>query len=124
MCGIALAHQSSDFATVDVMPVIDAIKNSAPRFMDRLGKLCFTGHEVANYLFQVPDDESQWQRLSDIMDDILQEASKTRHKELPRIAEEVRTAMQQGTSMLVVEQVMSGFDRMIKIWKAARSGLF
>lgn len=108
---------------MDVTPVIDTIKNSAPRFMDRLGKLCFTGHEVANYLFQVPDDESQWQRLGDIVEGILQEASGSRHKELPRIAEEVRTAMQQGTSMLVVEQVITGFDRMIKLWKAARSGL-
>ena len=104
--------------------MLDTTKNSAPRFMDRLGKLCHTGHEVANYLFQVPDDESQWQRLQEIVDGILQEASRTRHKELPRIAEEVRTALQRGTSMLVVEQAMTGFDRMIKIWKAARSGLF
>ncbi len=104
--------------------MIDTIRNSAPRFMDRLGKLCFSGHEVANYLFQVPDDEPQWERLREIVDGILQEASRTCHKELPRIAEEVRTALQQGASMQVVEQAMAGFDRMIKIWKAARSGLF
>jgi len=64
--------------------------------MDRLGRLCFTGHEVASYRFQVLDDESQWQRLGDIVDGILQEALRTRHQELPRIAEEVRTAMQHG----------------------------
>ncbi len=104
--------------------MIDRVKNSAPRFVDRLGKLCFTGHEVAAYLFQVPGDESRWQQLRDIVNGILQEAPGTRHKELPHIAEGIRTALQQGTSMLVLEQVMAGFDRMIKIWKAARSGLF
>ncbi len=33
------------------------------RPLDPLGELCMEGLEVANYLFQVPDDEGQWKRL-------------------------------------------------------------
>ena len=102
---------------------VRAMTNTRPPHLDKLGKLCVEGQEVATYLFQVPDDESQWQRIRQIVDGILQETSRSPRKELPRIAEELREALDGPPSMMVAEQLQSGFDRLVKLWKAARSGL-
>ena len=49
--------------------------NTKPHHLDKLGKLCVEGQEVATYLFQVPDDQSQWQRIREIVDGILKETA-------------------------------------------------
>jgi hypothetical protein len=103
--------------------MLDGIKNSGRRPLDPLGKLCFEGQDVANYLFQVPDDASQWERLQRIVDAILAETAKTKRRELPAIAREIRDLTQGPHSAMVAEQLVNGFDRMIKLWKSARSGL-
>jgi hypothetical protein len=104
--------------------MLDGMKNSGQRMLDPLGKLCFEGQDVANYLFQVPDDASQWERLRGIVDAILQETAKTKRKELPAIAMELREIIQGPPSVMAAEQLMSGFDRMTKLWKSAKSGLW
>ncbi|UCG88628.1 MAG: hypothetical protein JSW71_08840 [Gemmatimonadota bacterium] len=103
--------------------MLDGMKNSGQRVLDPLGRLCFEGHDVANYLFQVPDDASQWERLQRVVDAILAETAKTKRKELPAIAMEMREVMQGPPSAMAAEQLVSGFDRMIKLWKSAKSGL-
>ena len=103
--------------------MFDSLKNSGRRVMDPLGKLCFEGQDVANYLFQVPDDVSQWERLERIVDAILVEAAKTKRRELPSIAEEMKQALQQPHSVMLAEQMLNGFDRMTRLWKSAKSGL-
>jgi hypothetical protein len=103
--------------------MLEGMKNSGQRLLDPLGKLCFEGQDVANYLFQVPDDASQWDRIRSIVDAILIEAAKTTRRELPAIAKEMKEALTQAPSVMVAEQLMSGFDRMTKLWKSAKSGL-
>jgi hypothetical protein len=103
--------------------MLDGMKNSGRRLMDPLGKLCFEGQDLANYLFQVPDDESQWDRVRGIVDAILKETANTRRRELPAIAREMQEALKQPPSVMVAEQLVSGFDRMTKLWKSAKSGL-
>ena len=57
--------------------MLDGMKDSGRRVLDPLGRLCFEGQDVANYLFQVPDDATQWERLGRIVDAILVETAKT-----------------------------------------------
>ena len=97
---------------------------TGPRYLDPLGKLCYEGQQVATYLFQVPDDESQLQRLREIVKGILQETATVDRRELPRIAQEMWQALAQPPSVVSAEQFLTGFDRMIALWKAARSGIF
>jgi hypothetical protein len=105
------------------MIMLDGIKNSAPRVMDPLGKLLFQGQEIASYLFQVPDDAAQWQRLGEIVSQVVSESSKSTRIELPQIASEMRQLLQQPPSVAIADQLVAGFDRMVKLWKSARSGL-
>jgi hypothetical protein len=110
-------------AREEVGMTLDGMKNSAPRVMDPLGRLLFRGQEIASYLFQVPDDASEWQRLRDITNIVASESAKSARQELPQIAEEMRRLLKQEPSLAVADQLVAGFDRMVKLWKSARSGL-
>jgi len=57
------------------------------------------------------------------LDAILQQAGR-QHRELPRIAQELKAALDQPPSPAQAELLQDGFDRMVKLWQAARSGLF
>jgi hypothetical protein len=94
-----------------------------PPVLDAVGKLCYEGKDLAAYLYQVPDDESQRSRLRTVLDAILQQAGR-QHRELPRIAQELKAALDQPPSPAQAELLQDGFDRMVKLWQAARSGLF
>ena len=95
-----------------------------PNFLDAIGKLCYEGKEIAAYLYQVPDDQAQRQRVREVLDAILKEASPTKHRELPRIADELRRSLDEPPSIAGADLLQSGFEQMIKIWMGGRSGLF
>lgn len=101
-----------------------ASRSEGPLHLDKLGKLCTKGQEVASYLFQVPDDEAQWSAIQDILDDILVETARSHRRELPRIARELREIMDGPHTIMAADQMQSGFDRLVKLWMAARSGVF
>lgn len=103
--------------------MLDGIKNSAPRAMDPLGRLLFRGQEIASYLFQVPDDAAQWERIRNVAGAIVDEASKSTRRELPQIAREIQELLDQPPSVMLADQLVACFDRMVKLWKAAKSGL-
>ncbi len=103
---------------------LDSMKNSRPVHLDKLGMLCHQGQDVATYLFQVPDDESQWQKMQTIVEGILYETRGSQRRELPRLAGELQEAMAGSHDMMAADQLQSGFDRLVKLWKAARSGIF
>jgi len=103
--------------------MLEGMRNSGRRVLDPLGKLCFEGQDVATYLFQVPDDEAQWERIRGIVDAIMAETANSNRRELPAIAAELKAALSQPPSMMVAEQLMTGFDRITKLWKSAKSGL-
>jgi hypothetical protein len=46
------------------------------------------------------------------------------HRELPRIAGELLDKLAEPPSIPAAEMVQAGFDRMWRLWQAARSGLF
>ena len=92
--------------------------------MDRLGELCQTGRESATYLWQVPDDESVRQKIAAILGEIKVEARKGGRREMIRIAEELETAAAATPSPQQAEILQDGFERLTRLWSAAKSGLF
>lgn len=100
-------------------------RTSNPRApADRLGRLLVQGADVAAYLFQVPDDEGERLKAAAILDGIRREAAPTNARELPKIAAELRRLLTGPASADQAARLQEGFDRMQRLWAAARSGIF
>ncbi len=99
-------------------------RGSRPHHLDTLGRLCIRGGEAATYLFQVPSDEEQAVEIRRILRDIIDQCKKTSHNELPRVAESSLDAVDRLPSIAAADELVSAFDRMVKLWEATRSGLF
>jgi len=95
-----------------------------PPLMDRLGELCKAGRDSATYLWQVPDDQEVRRKLGEILAEIKVEAAKSGRQEMGRLVVELETALAASPSPQQVELLQDGFDRMSRLWAAARSGLF
>jgi hypothetical protein len=91
--------------------------------MDALGKLCADGKAAAEYLWQVPKDDGVRQKILAILDQIGVESAKQGRREMPRLAEELKVAAQATPSPQQVDLLVDGFDRLTKLWQAAKSGL-
>ena len=91
--------------------------------MDALGKLCTEGKQLADYLWQVPKDEAARQKIIALLDQIAAEGTKQGRREMPRICEELRTAAKASPSPQQVDVLVTGFDRLVSLWQAAKSGL-
>ncbi len=92
--------------------------------LDELGKLCYEGQQVAQYLFQVPDDESQWERLAGIVTRLIEHVKPSKHQEMARIAAAVQQVLAGPHSMQAADQLQADFDRLVKLWQLSKSGLF
>jgi hypothetical protein len=92
--------------------------------MDRLGELCASGKESAEYLWQVPGDADVRKRIADILEQIQGEVAKSGRREMGRLVEDLRTAIAASPSPQQAEILQDGFDRLTRLWQAAKSGLF
>jgi hypothetical protein len=92
--------------------------------MDRLGELCRDGKESAEYLWQVPHDEEVRRKILEILAEIRTEAAKQGRREMGRIAGELEAAAQASASPQQVQVLQDGFERLVRLWAAAKSGLF
>jgi hypothetical protein len=101
-----------------------APRRQVPPLMDRLGELCKAGRDSATYLWQVPDDESVRRKIATILAEIKAEAAKGGRQEMGRLAVELETALGVSSSPQQVELLQDGFDRLMRLWAAAKSGLF
>jgi hypothetical protein len=90
---------------------------------DTLGRLCIEGKQAAEYLWQVPDDTAQRQKIVGLLERIAAEASAQGRKEMGRIVEELLPAARATPSPQQVDLLVDGFDRLTKLWQAAKSGL-
>jgi hypothetical protein len=91
--------------------------------MDSLGQLCADGKQAAEYLWQVPKDAAVRQQILTILSQIATESAKQGRKEMPKLAEELKIAAQATPSPQQVDVLVDGFDRLTKLWQAAKSGL-
>jgi hypothetical protein len=101
-----------------------APRRPVPPLMDRLGELCKAGSDSATYLWQVPDDESVRRKIAVILAEIKVEAAKGGRQEMGRLVGELETAAAASPSPQQVDILQDGFDRLIRLWAAAKSGLF
>ena len=101
-----------------------APRRQVPPLMDRLGELCTAGRDSATYLWQVPDDESVRRKIAGILAEIKTEAAKGNRREMGRVAAELEEALRVSPSPQQVEILQDGFDRLLRLWAAAKSGLF
>jgi hypothetical protein len=92
--------------------------------MDRLGTLCHEGLDTATYLYQVPDDEGQRDKLRQIVEAIEQDPVVQGRREFPKIVEEMRDTLAGPGTTKSAEVLGDGFERMVKLWQTTRSGLF
>jgi len=98
-------------------------RRSRPPLQDALGKLCKDGKDSAEYLWQVPDDESVRVKIIAMLEKIAVEAQQQGRKEMGRIVEELLPAAKASPSPQQVDLLVDGFDRLTKLWMAAKSGL-
>lgn len=98
-------------------------RRSRPPLMDALGQLCADGKSATEYLWQVPDDQVVRTKIVTILEQIGIEGAKQGRKEMPRLAEELKIAAQASPSPQQVDRLVDGFDRLYKLWEAAKSGL-
>lgn len=95
-----------------------------PEHLDNLGQLCHDGLDVARYLFQVPDDEGERDRVRAILKAILAEPSVKPRREMPKVVEGMQQALDGEASAMAAERLQEGFERLIRLSQAAKSGLF
>ena len=91
--------------------------------LDTLGKLCAEGKQAAEYLWQVPDDATVRAQLAQILEKIAALSREQGRKEMGRIVDELTTAAKASPSPQQVDMLVDGFDRLTKLWQAAKSGL-
>ncbi len=91
--------------------------------MDALGQMCADGKQTAEYLWQVPKDAAARQKILDLLNQIGIEGAKQGRREMPKIVEELKIAAQATPSPQQVDVLVDGFDRLTKLWQAAKSGL-
>lgn len=99
------------------------VHRSAFPLVDRLGELCISGRDSAAYLWQVPMDENVRAEIGRKLVDIRGECEQQNRREMNRIVTELETAMGASASPQQVEILQDGFDRLVKLWQAAKSGL-
>src|SRR3989442_2163155 len=98
-------------------------RRSQPPLMDALGKLCTEGKQLADYLWQVPDDAGAREKILGLLDQIAVEGTKQGRREMPRVCEELKTAAKASPSPQQVDLLVNGFDRLVQLWQAPKSGL-
>ena len=98
--------------------------NDGPQHLDNLGQLCQDGLDIARYLFQVPDDEGERDRARAVLKAILAEPGVKSRRELPRLVKEMQEALEGEATAMAAERLQEGFERLIRLSDAAKSGLF
>jgi hypothetical protein len=102
---------------------LDHVRRPTFPLVDRLGELCMSGRDSAAYLWQVPDDQNVRAEIGKKLVEIRTECEQQNRREMARIVGELETALAASPSPQQVEILQDGFDRLVKLWQAAKSGL-
>lgn len=91
--------------------------------LDHLGKLIVEGKDAATYLWQVPDDQGARAKLRELLESIKRESAARGRREMPALCDQLLVALRATPSPQQVDLLQDGFDRLYKMWEAARTGL-
>jgi hypothetical protein len=81
------------------------------------------GKDSASYLWQVPNDAATRSRLEQLLQEIRSQSAKKGRREMPKLCDELLTALRASPSPQQVDLLQDGFDRLYKLWEAAKTGL-
>lgn len=91
--------------------------------LDALGKIIVEGKDAASYLWQVPDDAATRSRLQQLLAEIRDQSARKGRREMPKLCDDLLTALRASPSPQQVDLLQDGFDRLYKLWEAAKTGL-
>ncbi len=91
--------------------------------LDALGKMIRQGKDAASYLWQVPDDAKTRSQLKQLLQEIRDQSSKKGRREMPKLCDDLLVALRASPSPQQVDLLQDGFDRLYKLWQAAKTGL-
>lgn len=98
-------------------------RRSTPPLLDDLGHLIVEGKDATAFLWQVPDDEATRTRLRDVIEQVRDRSTRQGRREMPRLCEDLLVALRARPSPQQVDILQDGFERLYKLWGAAKSGL-
>ena len=98
-------------------------RRHTPPLLDPMGRAILDGKDAATYLWQVPGDEQARERLQADLELIRRESQAQGRREMPQLCDELLTALKAQPSPQQVAIPQDGFDRLYKLWAAAKSGL-
>jgi hypothetical protein len=91
--------------------------------LDALGKLIVEGRDAATFLWQVPDDQATRARVQQILEEVRDQSARKGRREMPKLCDELLTAIRATPSPQQMDILQDGFDRLYKLWEAAKTGL-
>lgn len=100
-----------------------APRRSPPPLLDTLGQSIQNGKELTAYLWQVPDDAGARQQVVALAETIRKEGAKQGRREMGRVCDEIERAAAASPGPQQVELLQEGFERLFKLWQAAKSGI-
>ncbi|MGD2134783.1 MAG: hypothetical protein PVF27_01430 [Gemmatimonadales bacterium] len=91
--------------------------------LDDLGKEIVAGKDAVAYLWNVPDDEDTREKVRRLLQSIRSRSAKKGRREMPQVCAELLEALEASPTPQQVDLLQSGFDRLYRLWSAAKSGL-
>lgn len=91
--------------------------------LDDLGTAIVSGRDAVAFLWQVPDDADTRRRLVELLERIRGLSTKQGRTEMPKLCAELLAAVRVQPTPQQVDMLQDGFDRLYKLWAAAKSGL-
>jgi hypothetical protein len=98
-------------------------RRHTPPLLDAMGRAILDGKDAATFLWQVPDDQPTRERMQKSLELIKRESAAQGRREMPQLCEDLLTALRAQPSPQQVDILQDGFDRLYKLWAAAKSGL-
>jgi hypothetical protein len=88
-----------------------------------LGDKIKLGQESAEYLWHVPDDMDTRDKLRVLVAEIKELSAKKGRTEMPKLCDELLEALRSDPSQQQVDLLHDGFNRLQKLFGAAKTGL-
>jgi hypothetical protein len=91
--------------------------------LDDIGTAIVTGKDAVAFLWQVPHDVATREQVITLLAQIRDGSARQGRTEMPRLCEELLVAARAQPTPQQVDMLQDGFDRLYKLWAAAKSGL-
>jgi hypothetical protein len=98
-------------------------RRHTPPLLDAMGRAILEGKDAATFLWQVPDDQAARDHLQASLELIRRESQAQGRREMPQLCDDLLTALKAQPTPQQVDILQDGFDRLYKLWAAAKSGL-